>query len=135
MKWHVRKNRALAQKLFALTVVIEKVAWIPESERLTVTKLAPDFWRGVAHYGFMQPPDIPALMRRTPAYDCNLQLDDITYYVGRETIVPAEEKGSRHLSRPEVWMFSAMVRNAMHTSDFFKLPTDCVVEIGRQIAI
>jgi KUP system potassium uptake protein len=134
MLWHVKKNRALHCKLFVLTVVIESVAWIREGERLTITRVAPDFWRAVARYGFMQPPDIPALLQRSPAYGCDLDLNDLTYYVGRETIVPVEN-GKGRLSRWEVWMYAAMVRNAVHPSDFFKLPTDAVVEIGRQIAI
>jgi KUP system potassium uptake protein len=134
MKWHVKKNRALHETLFVLTVVIESVAWIKESERIKITPVAPGFWRGVVRYGFMQPPDIPALMQRTPAFGCHLDLDDLTYYVGRETIVPAVDRKGR-LSLVEVWMFAAMMRNATHASDFFKLPTDAVVEIGRQIAI
>jgi KUP system potassium uptake protein len=134
MMWHVRKNRALHEKLFVLTVVIESMAYVKESERLTVTQLAPGFWRAVARYGFMQPPNIPMLLKSTPGYDCQLDLDDVTYYVGRETIVPAEDRKGR-LSRPEVWMYAAMLRNATHASDFFKLPTDQVVEIGRQMEI
>jgi len=32
-------------------------------------------------------------------------------------------------------LFALMERNAQHVSDFFSLPNDQVVEIGRQIAI
>lgn len=134
MKWHVKQNRALHEKVFVLTVRIESVAWIRESERLTVTRLAPNFWRAVARYGFMQPPDVPALLRRATALGCDLDLDDVTYYVGRETIVPAE-KGRRRLARWETWIYAAMLRNTSHPSDFFQLPSDNVVEIGRQVAI
>jgi KUP system potassium uptake protein len=134
MKWHVKKNRALHQKVLILTVIIESVAWIKESERLTLTPLAPGVWRAIARYGFMQQPDVPALLVRTPAFGCDLQLDDVTYYVGRETIVPAEQ-GKRRLHVWETWMYAAMLRNAAHPSDFFRLPSDAVVEIGRQVAI
>ena len=134
MMWHVKKNRALHEKLFVLTVVIESVAWIRESERLTVTSLAPNFWRAVARYGFMQPPNIPALLQRLPAFGCDLDFNDVTFYVGRETIVPAEA-GKGRIARWEVWMYAAMLRNAVHPSDFFRLPSDAVVEIGRQVAI
>jgi KUP system potassium uptake protein len=133
MSWHVKKNRSLHQKLFVLTVVTESVPWIKDPERLAVTELAPDFWRATVRYGFMERPDIPALLKQTPAMGCALQLDDVTYYVGHETIVPRED--GRGLFAWEEALYAAMGRNAVHVSDFFRLPSDSVVEIGRQIPI
>ncbi len=133
MKWHVRHNRALHESLFVLTVVTESVPWIRSNNRLTVTQLAPGFWRATARYGFMERPDIPALLRKTPTFGCGLHLDDVTYYVGHETIVRRE--GGRGLGAWEEAIYAAMVRNATHVSEFFRLPRDGVVEIGRQIAI
>jgi KUP system potassium uptake protein len=133
MRWHVQKNRALHQKLFVLKVITESVPWVDEDRRLKVTELAPDFWRATAHYGFMERPDIPRLLLQTPAFGCALQLDDVTYYVGHETIVHAED--GTGLWRWEEQLYAAMARNALHVSDFLRLPSDGVVEIGRQIAI
>ncbi len=133
MLWHVRKNRALHQKLFVLKVVTESVPWIKDEERLLVTQLAPDFWRAVARYGFMERPDIPHLLQQTPALGCALQLDDVTYYVGHETIVRAED--GQGMWAWEEKLYAAMARNAMHISDFFRLPSEGVVEIGRQVPI
>jgi KUP system potassium uptake protein len=133
MRWHVQKNRALHQKLFVLKVITESVPWIEEDQRLKVTELAPDFWRATAHYGFMERPDIPRLLLQTPQFGCALQLDDVTYYVGHETIVHAED--GTGLWRWEEQLYAAMARNALHVSDFLRLPSDGVVEIGRQIAI
>ena len=64
---------------------------------------------------------------------CTLEFDDVTYYVGHETIVPREDGNG--LAKWEEALFAARERNAMHASDFFKLPRDSVVEIGRQVAI
>jgi KUP system potassium uptake protein len=133
MRWHVQKNRALHQKLFVLKVIVESVPWIEEQQRLAVTELAPDFWRATAHYGFMERPDIPQLMQQTPAFGCALQLDDVTYYVGHETIVRADD--GHGLWGLEEKLYAAMSRNATHIGDFLHLPSDGVVEIGRQIAI
>ena len=133
MRWHVQKNRALHQKLFVLKMVTESVPWINDERRLVVTELAADFWRATAHYGFMERPDIPHLLQQTPAFGCHLQLDDVTYYVGHETIVRAER--GRRLWAWEQALYAAMARNALHVSDFLRLPSDSVVEIGRQIAI
>ncbi|MGC2225272.1 MAG: KUP/HAK/KT family potassium transporter [Methylocella sp.] len=133
MVWHVKHNRALHEQLLVLKVVTSSVPWINDSERLSLTDLAPNFWRATARYGFMQRPDIPAALRQARDQLCPLQLDDVTYYVGHETIVPRED--GEGLAKWEEVFFTAMERNAVHVSDYFRLPSDSVVEIGRQVAI
>jgi KUP system potassium uptake protein len=133
MVWHVKHNRALHEQLLVLEVVTESIPWIKDSERLAATELAPNFWRATARYGFMERPDIPVLLRQAQAQGCALGLDDVTYYVGHETIVHRED--AKGLAKWEEALFAAMVRNAVHVSDFFRLPNDDVVEIGRQVAI
>jgi two-component system NtrC family sensor kinase len=62
----------------------EPKPWVTPSERLTVEEIAPDFWRASARYGFMERPDIPALLRDAHERGCTIDLSDITYYVGHE---------------------------------------------------
>jgi KUP system potassium uptake protein len=133
MVWHVSHNRALHEHLFVLRVEIQSIPRIKDSERLSMTEIAQDFWRGTARFGFMERPDIPALMRQARAQGFPLQLDDVTYYVGRETIV--QQEGGTGLPEWQVALFAAMERNAVHVTTFFKLPIDDVVEIGREVAI
>jgi KUP system potassium uptake protein len=133
MVWHVKHNRALHDHLLVLEVVTESIPWIKESERLAATELAPNFWRATARYGFMERPDIPVLLRQAHTQGCALDLDDVTYYVGHGTIVHRED--AKGLAKWEEVLFAAMVRNAVHDSDFFRLPDDDVVEIGRHVAI
>ena len=133
MVWHLKHNRALHERLFVLTVRTEAVPWIEDATRLTFKEIAPRFWRATARYGFMERPDIPALLRTARAGGCGVGLADVTYYVGHETVVPSDsEKG---LPRWLEALFAAMQRNSVHVSDYFKLPRDAVVEIGREIAI
>ena len=100
---------------------------------MATIEMAPNFWRATARYGFMERPDIPALLRQAREQGCSLDPDDVTYYVARETIIyRGDGKG---LAEWEEALFAAMERNAVHVSDFFSLPRDSVVEIGRQVAI
>jgi KUP system potassium uptake protein len=133
MVWHVRHNRALHRKLFVLTVTTQSVPWIKEGERLDVTEIAPDFWRAAARYGFMERPDVPQLLAQAHERGCAIDPADITYYVGHETVVPGE--GSRALPRWIEALFAFMQRNSAHLTDYFRLPVDAVVEIGREVAI
>jgi KUP system potassium uptake protein len=133
MVWHVKHNRALHERLFILTVVIRSVPWVSDAERIRFEEAAPHLWRATAYYGFMERPDIPALLAQAHAGGCKVDLSDVTYYVGHETIVHREE--GKALPRWIEAMYAAMQRNSVHVSDFFRLPAECVVEIGREIAI
>ena len=133
MVWHMTHNRALHERLFVLTVLIEPVPRINDDARLNFEEIAPQFWRAAAHYGFMERPDIPALLETAHAGGCGVDLSDVTYYIGHETIVPGEDKNN--LPRWVEALFAVMQRNSGHVSDYFKLPRDAVVEIGREVAI
>ena len=133
MVWHVRHNRALHEHLFVLRVEIQSVPWVAPRNRLTVEKVAENFWRAEAHYGFMERPHIPELLTTSKSLGCTVDLDDITYYVGRETVVRREDGMGLPAWQEE--LFALMERNAVHVSDFFSLPSDQVVEIGRLVAI
>ncbi len=133
MAWHLKHNRALNERLFVLTVDTEPVPWIGSAGRLAIAEIAPNFWRASAHYGFMERPDIPALLRQAHAGGCGIDLSDITYYVGRETVVARDD--GRGLPKWLEALFVLMQRNSAHVSDYFRIPSDALVEIGRQISI
>jgi len=132
MVWHVKHNRALHEHIFVLRVEILPVPWV-SSRRITLSEVAPNYWRAEARFGFMERPHIPELLATSKSLGCTLDLDDVTYYVGHETVVSRED--GMGLSAWQEQLFAVMERNATHVSDFFSLPNDQVVEIGRQVAI
>lgn len=119
--------------LLVLTIQTQSVPWVRDDKRLSVTPLAPNFWRATARFGFMERPDVPRLLQQACAFGCVLQLDDVTYYVGHESIVAAQAG-----KRVPAWLrecYALMSRNALHVGDFLRLPSQQVVEIGRQVGI
>jgi KUP system potassium uptake protein len=133
MVWHVKHNRALHEHIFVLRVEIQSVPWVSSRNRMAIEQVAPNFWRAEAHFGFMERPHIPELLTASKLLGCSVDLDDVTYYVGHETVVSRED--GKGLPAWQERIFAVMERNAVHVSDFFSLPNDQVVEIGRQIAI
>jgi KUP system potassium uptake protein len=133
MVWYAKQVRALHERLFVLTVTTESRPWVRASQRLRFELVAPDFWRAVASFGFMERPDIPALLHEALARGCTIDLSDVTYFTGHETVVPRDD--ARGMPFWLEAMYSFMQRNSVHVSDYFHLPADSVVEIGRQIAI
>jgi len=131
--WHIKHNRALHEHVLVLRVEIQSVPWVSWQDRMTVKEVAPGFWRADARYGFMERPHIPELLAAGKSLGCTVDLDDVTYYVGHETVISREEGDG--LPAWQEKFFAVMERNAVHVSDFFSLPNDQVVEIGRQVAI
>ena len=131
--WHVRKNRSLHQSVLILKLIVTSSPRIKPRERIQVARVADKFWRVEARYGFMERPNVSAILDgcRTKAVEINR--DDVTFYIGHETIIPREGRGG--IPRWQEAIFAAMARNSVRITDVLKLPHAQVVEIGREVAI
>jgi len=131
----VKHNHCLHQRVLLVTVLIEELPRIPDEDRAEVIEVVPGITRVILHYGFMQYPTIyQGLMLA-----CNqgklpgIDLSDITYYIGRETIIPSEDVPGMWVWRESVFAF--LQRNAERSAAFFGVPARQVVEFGTEIEI
>ena len=83
-------------------------------------------------YGFMQDPNVPEALRTAQNRGLGIDADDITYFLGRETILVTHRRGMA-LWREK--LFVLMTRNAVRATAFFRLPPERVVELGVQVEI
>src|SRR5260370_3594199 len=121
MVWHVKHNRSLHERVFVLQVIAESIPWVRNADRLEIDAIAPNFWHGRARYGFMEHPNIPALLRQArDKHSCDVTLDDITYYLGHATIIHREH--AKALPRSLEAIFAFMHPNSLHTHHYFLLP-------------
>ena len=128
--WHVRQNRVLRQNVVIVRVVVAQVPWVAEEARVTSAVLAPGITRVTARFGFMERPDLPAVIG---ACSSMIDLADVTYYVGHEALTARED--GRGLPDWQRAAFAFMARNAAQMTDYFRLPPDQTVQIGRTVAI
>ena len=133
LSWHVRKNRALHSHVLVLTLTVMSTPRYQKDDRVSVTKEGDNYWRGEAKYGFMERVDVPAILAECKAKGADLDLDDVTFYVGHETIVPRDDGKGIPLWQQAFYAF--MARNSARLSDYLRLPCDHVVEIGREVEI
>ena len=133
MKWHVKRNGSLHATVLTLNIMIVNEPRVANAERLVIRQQSPGFWCGIASYGFMERPHIPRLLCHAEAQKTGLNFDDATYYLGHETVVRREAN-----DRLPAWqrnIFALMVRNGMHVTDYYYLPSDQVVEISRRVPV
>jgi KUP system potassium uptake protein len=131
--WHVRKNRSLHQSVVILKLIVTPSPRTKRSERIQVARVADKFWRVEARHGFMERPNVLAILDDCKTKAVEINRDDLTFYIGHETIIPRE--GRRGIPRWQEAIFAAMARNSVRITDVLKLPHAQVVEIGREVAI
>ncbi len=130
---NLKHNKVLHERNLLLTVHVQSAAHVPDSQRLEIEDLSGGFTRVLIHYGFMDDPDVPAALALGAGVGMPYKPMDTSFFLSRETIIP-----SRHPPGMAIWrekLFAWMSRNAASAMDFFKLPTNRVVELGTQIEI
>jgi KUP system potassium uptake protein len=129
---HLKHNQVLHQQVVLLSVLTDDTPEVPGDERVELTPLGEGFYRLVAHYGFMQTPDVPDLIARAQPLGLTCRPADTTYFLGRERLLPT---GRGPMARWRKRLFIIMSRNARTPTEFFGLPSNRVVELGTQIEL
>jgi KUP system potassium uptake protein len=134
---HLKHNKVLHERVVFVSVLTEEIPAVPSNERVVARELGNGFFQVIAHYGFMEQPNIPTLLeslKELPPPSARLNVDpmDTTFYLGRETLLST---GSSPLATWRKKLFIIMSRNAATASAFFGLPPNRVVELGAQIQL
>jgi KUP system potassium uptake protein len=132
MVHNVRHNRVWHKRNVILTASFDHVPWVPESERLSVLQITPNVWQVRVRYGFMNTPDIPKALRQCRAFGLDIDQFEITYFLSRETVLTGSPNGMA-LWRGE--LFALMSRNADSIVNHFKVPDNCVLELGSRVMV
>jgi len=112
--------------------VTELVPYVAEDQRASIRSLGQGLSEVVLRYGFMENPDVPRALLEAREQGLAIDSDDITYFLGRETLVVTSAPGMA-IWRERIFVF--MARNAVRAAGFFKLPTERVAELGVQVEI
>ena len=129
---NLKHNKVLHERVFLLTIKIEDVPYVKAEKRSSVQDFGHGFWRILLRYGFMEEIDVPAALAKIQECGPTCKPMDTSYFLSRQTLLTS--------SRPAmaVWrekLFAWMMRNAETAMEFFKLPTNRVVELGSQVEI
>jgi KUP system potassium uptake protein len=131
--WHLRTSRALHESVLLLDVTTASVPYVPRDLPLALREFAPRVWQGDLQFGFMQRPDIPPIVERLHAAGYPFDPADVTYYMAHEQIMARDD--GRGLPRLVEALFAFLQRNCPPLAEYFRVPRDRVVEIGREFAV
>ncbi|SNS09681.1 KUP system potassium uptake protein [Sphingomonas laterariae] len=129
---NLKHNKVLHDRVILLTVKIEDVPFVGDGNRVMLEDLDQGFYRVILRYGFMEEPDVPAGLAGISDCGPKFKMMDTSFFLARQTLLPSSRPGMA------IWrekLFAWMLRNAESAMEFFKLPTNRVVELGSQVEI
>jgi KUP system potassium uptake protein len=127
---NLQYNKVLHETVIVLTVSTAQKPHVSPDERVSIERLPQGLFNVRVQYGFMEDPDVPDALIQAREQGLALDADDLTYFLGRETIIVTRRKGMA------IWrekLFVLMARNAVRATAFFRLPAERVVELGVQV--
>jgi KUP system potassium uptake protein len=130
MLHNLKHNKVLHERVVLLTIITEDTPYV--DCRVNVTRLSNSFWRLVAHYGFMENPDIDDIVQACKQHELTFDLMDTSFFLSRETLISTDRPG---MAPWREHLFLWMSKNALRATDFFQIPTNRVVELGAQIEL
>jgi KUP system potassium uptake protein len=129
---NIKHNQVLHDRVLILTVEIEEVPHYPSEKRAEVVRAGEGFNRVVLHYGFMDEVDVPRDLALTDLAGGPFNIMTTSFFLGRQKLIASKRPGMA-LWREQ--LFAWMTKNSESAMEFFRLPTNRVVELGSQLEI
>jgi len=130
---NLKHNKVLHERNFLVTIKTSEIPYVDEAKRIVTEVLENGFFRITIHYGFKEEPNVPhSLKQAFSVLDLEYDLMNISFFVSRERLIPSLS------SKMSTWrekLFVAMQKNTSPVSDFYKIPSNRVIELGSQIEI
>jgi KUP system potassium uptake protein len=129
---NLKHNRVLHERNIVLTIVTDRIPYVPKDSRIEIKDLSENFFRIIAHFGFMETPTISEIIGCCAMLDFVIEEQKASFFLGRETIVCTGKPG---MARWREHLFVAMSLHAQRPAEYFKLPFNRTIELGGRVEI
>ncbi|MDP8915659.1 MAG: KUP/HAK/KT family potassium transporter, partial [Pseudomonadota bacterium] len=129
---NLKHNKVLHEKNVIVTVQTAETPRVPESERVTIETINPDFRKVTINYGFMEQPNVPKALGLCRKQGLKFDIMSTSFFLGRRSVVASATSGMP-LWQDKLFIF--LLRNAANPTDFFHIPPGRVVELGAQVTV
>lgn len=129
---NLKHNRVLHERNIVMSIRTLDVPRVPRHERVTIEKVSDDFTRVIARYGFMETPSVPKLLDHCRRKDLNIDIGATSFFLSRRSLKPTDK------SVMPWWqerLFIWLAGSASDATEYFRIPSDRVVEVGTQVLV
>ncbi|HEX4194150.1 MAG TPA: KUP/HAK/KT family potassium transporter, partial [Stellaceae bacterium] len=130
---NIKHNKVLHERIVLMKIDTEDIPHVPDEQRVEVKHLEHNFHTVTLHYGFMDEPNIPRALAQMRLMQFRINLLETSFFVGREKIVCASDSHSLWNWRKRLFIF--LQRTMLNATEYFRIPSNRVVELGGQIEI
>jgi len=130
---NLKHNQVLHERVVILTVKVEDVPYVDGEDRLEADAAGDGFYRAILHYGFMEEVDIPRDLAALNPIGAPFDMMTTSFFLGRQKLIAAKDQPGMALWRER--LFAWMSQSSESAMEYFKLPTNRVVELGSQVRI
>src|SRR4051812_17873697 len=130
---NLKHNQVLHERVIILNVKVEEVPHVTAARRVEIDPAGQGFYRAVLHYGFMEEPDIPRDLAGVRTCGAPFDMMSTSFFLGRQKLIACRKEPGMALWRER--LFAWMLKSSESAMEFFKLPTNRVVELGSQMQI
>jgi KUP system potassium uptake protein len=132
MLHNLSHNKVLHERIVFLTVHIADTPFVGEEARLRITPLGHGCHQVDIGFGFKDEPDIPAMLAACAVQGMDFDMMQTSFFIARQTVISTPGEG---MAPWREHLFVAMQRNARDAADYYRIPTNRVIELGTQIEI
>lgn len=133
MLHNLSHNKILHERTVFLTVFNADVPTIPATERVKVRPLGHQCYQVDVHYGFKDERDIPRALEFCKEQGLEFPLMETSFFISRQNVIAAA--ATRGMSLWREALFATMHRNARDAADYYRIPSNRVIELGAQVEI
>ncbi len=130
---NLNHNKVLHERIVLLTVISEDIPHVADAQRVDIVPIGHQFYKLIVHYGFKDEPDLPRALELCKPKGLEFGMMETSFFLSRQTLVPTHHEPGMALWREK--LFAVMSRNAADATEFFKIPTNRVVELGSRIEL
>jgi KUP system potassium uptake protein len=126
---NLKHNKVLHERVVLMSVKTLDIPRVSEDTRLEIRHYDHDIHTVVARYGFVEEPDLWRALAQCRMQDLHFNLMDTSVFVGREKLVISDKT---KLAKWRKELFVLLFRLSMSAVEFFRVPSNRVVELGGQ---
>jgi len=130
---NLKHNQVLHSRVLVLNVKVEEIPHVSDQKRIEVHAAGDGFFRVILHYGYMEEVDIPGDLARIDTCGEHFNMMSTSFFLGRQKLIPSKKMPGMALWRER--LFALMLKSSESAMEFFRLPTNRVVELGSQLHI
>jgi KUP system potassium uptake protein len=129
---HVKANKVLHETVVLLSILTQEVPYVSSESRLDVREIGEGVWRVLARYGYMESPNVSAVIEDIRKLGVPIKPSEATYYFNREMIITG---GDARMWEWQKYLYGFLSRNARQARDYYQLPPMQIIEVGLPIQL